>query len=151
MGTLDQVLARIAGQRVYIDTNLFIYFLDANERYLPVAAAFLQVARQRRFFAITSRAVVAEVMVHPYRRGNPEVIARFKQFFAQDFLSVVDHASDLFDTASMFAGARHMKLMDAFHYATALSVGCTAMLSNDKGLVGQAGFEVIGIERLLAE
>ena len=49
MGTLDQVLARIAGQRVYIDTNLFNYFLDAYERYLPVAAALLQAARQRRF------------------------------------------------------------------------------------------------------
>ena len=40
--------------------------------------------------------------------------------------------------------------MDAFHYATALSVGCAAMISNDAGLVARAGMDVFGIEDLLS-
>ncbi len=150
MGKIEAALARLGGKRVYIDANIFIYFLDGNERYLPISTALLQAARERQFFAMTGKAVVAEVMVHPYRLGNPEIIARFKQFFAQDFLTVVDHPGDLFDAASMYAGTRRMKLMDAFHYATALSVGCAAIVSNDTGLVGQAGIEVIGIDDLLS-
>jgi predicted nucleic acid-binding protein len=149
---LEGALARIAGKRTYIDANLFIYFFAATPRYERVATALMKAARERQFFAVTGKAVVAEVMVHPYRDGNPEVIARFHAFFAQDFLSVVDHPSQLYDTAALFAGTRRMKLIDALHYATALHVGCEAIVSNDHRFTQQRdAIEVIYLDGLLSE
>lgn len=150
MDKVKTALARIAGKRVYLDANLFIYFLAKNEHYFPAAAHFLEAAHNRQFFAVTGKAVIAEVMVNPYRVGNPEQIAKFKQFFAQDFIAVVDHANHLFDTASMYAGTRRLGLMDAFHFATALDAGCEAMISNDQKLIRQIGLDVIGLDDLIA-
>lgn len=150
MGTLERILARLTGQRVYLDANIFIYFLDRSEKYLPVVLPLMQAAFDRHFLAFTGRAAVAEVMVHPYRHGNPEVIARFKQFFASDFLSVVEHSAEQFDTAAMLVGQRKMKLVDALHHAAALHANCHYLLSNDRGFGADGTLEVIGMDAMLA-
>lgn len=150
MGALERILARLTGQRVYLDANIFIYFLDQSEKYLPVVLPLMQAAFDRQFLAFTGRAAIAEVMVHPYRHGNPEVIARFKQFFASDFLSVVEHSAEQFDTASMLVGQRKMKLVDALHHAAALYANCGCLLTNDRGFTADGTLEVIGIDALLS-
>ena len=150
MGTLDSVLARLKGQRVYLDANVFIYFLDQYEKYLPVVIPIMQAAFDRHFLAFTGHAAIAEVMVHPYRNGSPEIIARFKQFFGSDFLSVVDHSGEQFDAAAMIAGQRKMKLVDALHLATALHANCRFMLTNDNGFQPIEQLEIIGIDALLS-
>jgi predicted nucleic acid-binding protein len=33
MGTIEEALKRLQGHKVYLDTNVFIYFLDRNPDY----------------------------------------------------------------------------------------------------------------------
>ncbi|NOT17176.1 MAG: hypothetical protein HOP20_03790 [Sulfuriferula sp.] len=42
MDKISAILSRIQGERVYIDTNIFVYFLDQNERYFDIAIPFFQ-------------------------------------------------------------------------------------------------------------
>ena len=150
MGKIDQALERLTGKRTYLDANLLIYFFDGHSQYFDLAKAFIAAAEKRVFFAVTSKAVIAEVMVHPYRDGDPELIAHFRAFFAQDFLSVVGNPDELFDKASLYAGTRSMKLIDALHYATAQHFGCHAIVSNDKRFKRQNDqLEIINIDELL--
>lgn len=115
-----------------------------------MAKAFIEAAQDREFFAVTGKAVVAEVMVRPYRNGNPEIIAGFKAFFADNFLEVVDHPNDLFEKASLYAGTRRMKLIDAIHYTTALHAGCAGIISNDQKFTKQRDtMEMINLDALL--
>lgn len=149
MGKIDVALAKIAGKRAYLDANLLIYFFNGQEPYGELATKFIIAAQKREFFAVTSKVVVAEVMVHPYRNGNPEVIAKFRQFFMQDFISVVGIPDELYDSASLFAGTRMLKLIDALHCAIAIRHGCQVIVSNDKKLVNQfEGIEVINLDDL---
>jgi predicted nucleic acid-binding protein len=149
VGKIDVALAKIAGKRAYLDANLLIYFFNDQEPYGELATKFMVAAQKREFFAVTSKLVVAEVMVHPYRNGDPEVIAKFRQFFMQDFISVVGVPDELYDTASLFAGTRMLKLIDALHCAIAIKHGCQAIVSNDKKFVNQfEGIDVINLDDL---
>lgn len=38
MGTIEETLKRLQGHKVYLDTNVFIYFLDRNPDYFRLVA-----------------------------------------------------------------------------------------------------------------
>lgn len=42
MDKIGDILERIRGQRIYVDTNIFIYFLERNERYFDYVVPFFQ-------------------------------------------------------------------------------------------------------------
>ncbi len=149
MGKVNAAIARMAGQRVYVDTNVFIFFLDGNDKYMPIVGPLMQACADGTIFAVTGRLAIAEVMVHPYRNGNAVTVSRFKSFFAQkNFLAIAEHEPGCFDDAAMIAGQKHMKLIDAIHYRTALHAGCRYMLTNDHGFRTDADIEVMQIDDL---
>lgn len=150
LGKVAATIARMAGQRVYLDTNVFIFFLDGNTRYWPAVGPIVQACADGTVFGTTGRLAIAEVMVHPYRQGDAATISRFKGFFRQkNFLTIAEHDPDCLDDAALIAGQRRMKLVDAIHYRTALAAGCKFLLTNDRGFTSDAGLEVMQVDDLL--
>lgn len=150
MGKIDSIRARLAGKRIYIDTNVFIFFLQQNEVYFSAVASIIEDCVNGKIFAMTGRLAIAEVMVHPYRKGIPEAIAACKGFFHQkNFLTIVDHANEDYDTASMLAGQRRMKLIDAMHYLAAMGSDCQFLLTHDHGFKSSDALEVIQLDDLI--
>ena len=47
---LAATMARLSGQRVYIDTNVFIYFLDKHDTYFELVSHFFQACIKRLKF-----------------------------------------------------------------------------------------------------
>lgn len=141
--TLDLALARILGKKVYIDSCVFIYFLDQNITPMPgqssnsanffdAASLILQACAKQRCFGATGDAAVAEVLVNPYRKSDALQIARFKQFFNQkNFLNVLPHDYATFDTAAQIVAQHRLKLIDALHIATAVQSSCAFFITND--------------------
>lgn len=150
MGKIEALTARLAGQRVYVDANVFIYFLDRNETYFAAVAAFFQACLSRNVFACTSDLAIAEVMVMPYRSDDAALVAQFKSFFSQkNFLSICELKSDVFDAAAMLAGRKNMKLFEALHVATALHAGCRFLITNDAGIRSSGNLQVILLADLI--
>ena len=52
MGQIVPMLQLMRGQRVYVDTNVFIYFLEQNTEFFPAAAPVLQAMDKRDFLAL---------------------------------------------------------------------------------------------------
>jgi len=147
---INKLLANLAGQRLYIDTNAFIFFLDRHTKYFPVVAPIFEACFNQKTFAITGGLTIAEVMVHPYRYGDAALIAQIKNFFAQkNFLTIVDHPNDLLDMSAMLAGQRKMKLIDAIHVATAQKSRCNYFLTNDHGIKSSDSLEIIQLDNFL--
>lgn len=145
--TINDLLARLAGHRLYIDTNAFIFFLDRHVKYFPVVAPIFEACFSQKAFAITGGLAIAEVMVHPYRNGDVVLIANIKNFFSQkNFLMIAEHDNELLDMAAMLAGQRQMKLIDAIHVVTAQKNGCRYFLTNDHGIKSSETLEVIQLE-----
>lgn len=152
MGILEVALAKLRGQRVYIDTNTLVYFFDRNPVYFTAVAQIIQACDRGEFLGFTGDAAVSELMVHPYQTRNPAEIARGKAFFARpNFMTVLPHTTSIFDTASQFrATGKGLKLIDALHYATAIAAGCQFFVTNDKDFGGiSANVEVINLKSMI--
>ncbi|MDO5624198.1 MAG: type II toxin-antitoxin system VapC family toxin [Pseudomonadota bacterium] len=153
MERLTACLARLRGQKVYFDTNVLVYFFDRNPLYFPVAAALIQAVDRGDCFGFTGDAVVAELMVHPYKSNSPAEIARGKAFFARkNFITVLGHDAQAFDTAARLRAASSLKLMDALHCATAIQAGCRFFVTHDRdfnALASDKSLQVIRIADLL--
>ena len=150
MGKIEALLARMKGQRVYIDANFFIYFLNGASPYFDTVAPIIQACDQGIFTGFTGDAVVAEVMVHPYRLKSPGEIAKGKGLFARkNFLTVLSHDAVIFDLASQLRASSTMRMLDALHYATAVQSGCRFLLTNDRDFRTSGMLEVVGITSLV--
>jgi predicted nucleic acid-binding protein len=149
MGKISSVLERIQGQRVYVDTNIFIYFLERNERYFDRVVPFFQLFNDGSSIAYTGDAIVAETLYKPYQLDDSERVSEFKEFFANDeFITVLPHTKKVFELAAELAPKRNMRLIDALHYATAAISGCKFLLTNDRGFASVESLEVIHLDDL---
>ncbi|MBP6309188.1 MAG: type II toxin-antitoxin system VapC family toxin [Arenimonas sp.] len=150
MDKINAVLARLHGQRVYIDTNIFIYFLERHEHYFDAVVPFFQLFNAGLSLAYTGDAVVAEIMYKPYQSGDMERVNEFKAFFSNDeFITVLPHTTKAFEMAAELSPKRGMKLIDALHYATASLAGCTFILTNDVGFSSSRQIEVLQLQSLV--
>jgi predicted nucleic acid-binding protein len=147
--TVQSLLARLRGQRVYLDTNGLIYFFDNKEPYFSLMVEIIKACDRGDFFGFTGDAAVAELMVHPYRSCNAIEIARGKAFFARkNFITVLGHGPEVFDTAARLRATDSLKLIDALHYATATHAGCRYFLTHDKDFNALESNETVQVIRL---
>ena len=149
MGRVEKLLDRLTGQRVYLDTNVFIYFLDRNPDCFELVSPVIQAVESGTIIGCTGDAVIAEILVKPYQSGNLALVASIKAFFrTENFLSVCAHDTETFDLAAQLRAKHNMKFIDALHYATAINAGCKAMITNDSGIRGSNVLEVISLAQL---
>ena len=151
MDKITAVLSRLQGQRVYIDTNIFIYFLERHELYFDAIVPFFQLFNDGLSLAHTGDAVVAETLYKPYQVGDVMRVSEFKSFFSDnEFITVLPHTTKTFELAGELSPKRGMKLIDALHYATASISGCTFIFTNDAGFSSSSGIEVIYLQDLIS-
>ena len=151
MGKIGDAIARMAGHRVYLDTNVFVYFLDRNPDYFPVVAPIIEAIESGLIIGYTGDAAIAETLVKPYQTGNLALAASFKAFFRMDnFLSIQAHDAETFDLAAQLRSKRGLKFIDALHCATAIQAGCKFFVTNDGGIQSSDVLEVIPV-KMLAE
>jgi len=75
------LLRELAGRKVYLDTNIFIYTV---EEALPWATQTVEVFRaidRGELFAATSDLSLAEALVKPFALGNRAAIAAYLGIF----------------------------------------------------------------------
>lgn len=149
MGKIDVTLARMAGHRVYLDTNVFIYFLDRNPDFFPVVRPIIAAVESGLIIGLTGDAAIAETLVKPYQTGNLALAASFKEFFSmENFLSIQPHDAETFDLAAQLRAGRGFKFIDALHYATAIRAGCKFFITNDGGIQSSDALEVVVVKNL---
>jgi predicted nucleic acid-binding protein len=150
MEKITSVLERIKGKRVYIDANIFVYFLDGSAMYFDTVLPFFQQFNDGLSFAYTGDAAVTEVLYKPYQLDDIVRINEFKAFFAnEEFITILPHTTQVFEITAELAPKRKMKMIDALHYATALMAGCPFILTNDDGFTSNAQIEVIQLKDIL--
>lgn len=144
MGSIADLLAAIRGHRIYLDTNIFVYFLDRNTQFFDAASALIHAIATHHAHAYTGQIAVAETMVGPYRSRNPHHIASARAFFAQKHvLTVVRHEDWAFEQAAQFRALTSVKLIDALHIATALQAKCRFLITNDKAIRASSRLQVL--------
>jgi predicted nucleic acid-binding protein len=140
----------LRSRRVYIDANIFMYFLDGSTQWAAPAATVLAGAGQGDFAAVTGEAAVAEVMVGPYRTGDSMLIRSTREFFAQPrFVEVIGHPQQVWDDAAMLRGTSGVPLIDGLHIATAAHSRCDTLVTNDSRMKPLLGVDVVPLSVFL--
>ena len=138
----------LAGQRVYLDTNIFIYALEGHAAFASVLAELFQSIDQGELQAATSELTLAETLVKPFLDGSAERQQAYQQALQSSAgLMLVPVSRAVLVEAARLRAAHGFRLPDAIHVATARLSACATFLSNDKRL-RPAGLTVMTLAEL---
>lgn len=131
MGLIDE----IRGLRVFVDTAVFIYFIERDPKYLnTVKPVFLEI-EAGNIDAITSTITLLEVLVLPFRKSNQELVDNYTNLILNsDHLTTYEIFHEVSVQASRLRARYSIRTPDAIQIAVALLYGAQAFLTNDASL-----------------
>ncbi len=123
--------------RIFLDTNFFIYLIEAKSPQAVRAKYLAQAFSARRDEVLTSVMSLGEVLVSPLKHGDAALAQRYRQIFRGRGITVLPFVEQAAET---FARIRltGVKPPDAIQLATAAMNGCDLFLTNDDRLQGIA-------------
>lgn len=120
---------------VFWDTMLFIYLLEGNTAYVDRVTVILRGMETRGDKLVTSAFTLAEVLVAPLKRSDPDAAERIRQGVRR----VAEIVPFTAETAARYAEirARHrFSSADSIQLACAAQANADLFLTNDHRLVG---------------
>lgn len=133
---MDELSRRLARAKVIgLDTSVFIYFLENNPKYGPLAQITISGIEKGKWQGVTSTITLMEITVRPWQLDR-EMIAREYEAVLVHFpnLSVVDVDRNVARLAAQLRARYNVPPPDALQVAASLSFGAKAFLTNDKRL-----------------
>lgn len=115
---------------VYVDANTVIYAVERIEPYRTVLEPLWPAAQQRQISFITSELTWLETLVKPLRDNNTRLETLFRSFLTAQEMLLVPATLPIWEHAARLRGLG-LKTPDALHAATAITVGCSAFITND--------------------
>jgi predicted nucleic acid-binding protein len=132
------------GQRIYLDTNVFIYALNGFPAYTPLLAELFDAVESGNLTAATSELAFAELLIIPFRHGNIDEENRCRTILRpRPHLSLLPVDRNVLEkTARLRAALPTMRTPDAIHAATAQLAQCDVFLTNDRRLKAIPGLHI---------
>lgn len=121
--------------RFYLDTNIFIYAVEAHPEYVETLTRLFEDIEDGVTQAVTSELSLAEALVKPLADGNAKAVRAFERALQSAGCFKVHPVSrEVLREAARMRAATSLKLPDAIHAATAHLTHCTVFLTNDDRL-----------------
>ena len=148
MKTLKAFLQR--HRRIGIDTSIFIYYLEANPRYVNFAEAIFRTIANSGRVAITSTLTMTELLVRPYRDSDEEQVNQYYALLTTyPDLSWIAPDLEIVDLAAKFRAQFNLRTPDAIQAATAARNSASGFITNDDGFRRVTAFETLQLDDLL--
>ncbi|MDD1729838.1 MAG: PIN domain-containing protein [Methanospirillum sp.] len=134
MGIIDN----IKGEQIYLDTNIFIYALEAFPEYVNTLTSLFTALDEGNLKAVTSELTLAELLIKPLITKNDHLQHVYQETIqSSDNLEVIPISRQIFiDAAKIRAQSTTIHLPDAIHLASAKACYCSSFVTNDKRLKG---------------
>ena len=122
-------------ERIGLDTNLFIYFLEAHPRYGAWCASLFDRIERGHNPAVTSTVTLLELLVQPYRDQKEELAQKiFALTSTYPKIEWVPVSMSLADRAAELRARYRLSTPDAIQLATAIGHKATRFYGNDRSL-----------------
>lgn len=137
-------------RKIALDTNVFIYQLEANPTYLSLTDPIFAWLERRDSQAVTSTIVMTELLVAPYRDSDQHRAGVFYALLST-FPNLDWVAPDLViaDSAAQLRALHRLRTPDALLAATAIHAQATGLITNDAVFERVGSFETLLLDRLL--
>jgi uncharacterized protein len=127
--------------RVYIDTNVFVYAVGEKSRFRNPCREFLHAVVGRRVNGETSAYAVQEVAHQRRRRGDSDASARARDVAAMCTLVHPTDRGVVLGALGLIDDRHDLSVADAIHAATALAHRIPTLVSADSDFDGISGIE----------
>lgn len=118
--------------RVYLDSNIFIYLVEGERRYVDAATRVFEQIASAGAMAVTNEITIAECLWGPAKAGARTIFARYEAIFASEDILLTPLDGVLARRAAVHGGRIGLKLIDAVHHVSAIDSGCRLFVSNDR-------------------
>ena len=117
--------------RIYVDTNIWIYYIEGNEFFKSRVDAVFEEVERANSRLVTNEITLAECIIKPAEIGHVDMVAVYENIFARGEVDVTQLDGGLAKRAAIAAGRLGLKLIDAIHYVSAVESGCQYFLTAD--------------------
>lgn len=135
-----------AGASIYVDANIWIYFLEGHPEFAPKVQAIFQAVEQAAATLHTSEIAIAECLMKPARQRNENQISAYETLFDDAAITILPIDGALARRAALAGGTLGLKLIDAIHYVSAREAGCRYFLTGDGRFRSEESLIVVGLE-----
>ncbi|MGA9624512.1 MAG: PIN domain-containing protein [Bryobacteraceae bacterium] len=135
---------------IAIDTNVFIYALEANPRYAALADHIFSWLEQAGHRGVTSTITMMELLVQPYRAGDEQRVNEFYGLLATyPNLDWIAPDLEIADMAARIRATYGLRTPDAMQAATAVRSQVTGLVTNDPVFDRVDSLETLVLDRVL--
>jgi predicted nucleic acid-binding protein len=133
---VDELRKRLTKHSIVgIDTAVFIYHLEVNQRYQQASRVVLDMVERGAIAAVTSVLTLMEITALPWREHRPSVARRYEALLVNfPHLEIADVTRAIARQAARLRAEYNLRPADALQIATALQLGGTALVTNDRQL-----------------
>lgn len=136
---------------IYIDTGIFIYFVEYHPRYHEVCEELFEAIESGHNQALTSTLSLMEILVQPYRLKREDLILKFYSLLTTyPNITWVDLTLDVSDLAARLRAEYGLKTPDAVHAASATAHGAIGFICNDVAFRKVKGIECLILDDCIA-
>jgi predicted nucleic acid-binding protein len=138
--------------RICIDTQTFIYFIEENLQYLQKVEPIFQEISEGNVTGVSSYLSLLEVLVKPIKEGNVEIASQYRDFMLSSvYLKLYpldDEVAEIAATLRAKYSGNGLKLRtpDAIQIATGILAEADVFITNDKQLKQISEIEVVVLE-----
>jgi uncharacterized protein len=120
--------------RVYWDSMMFIYLLEANPVFGPKVRRMHEGMLRRGDILCTSIFTVGEVLTGPRKRNDLAGLGALKKFFGGTEIEILPFTTEAADRYSMIRASARVHQADGIHLAIAAAAGVDLFVTNDDEL-----------------
>jgi predicted nucleic acid-binding protein len=135
--------------RLYVDSNVLIYFVErADTRQAKIADAIAW-AVQAGVAIVVSEIGVAECLYGAYKLQSAALEARYLEIFDEIALfEIAPVDGERLKAAAKLGAQKGLKLVDALHFLAAVENQCNVFVTNDLRFRSSHGVEVVQVATL---
>jgi predicted nucleic acid-binding protein len=137
-------------RRIALDSNIFIYQIEASPRYLPLTDVVFSTLELGHLSGVTSTITMTELLVPAYRSKNEGQVNDFYALFSRyPNLEWIPATLGIADTAAELKAIYNLRTPDALHAATAVHAKATGFVTNDPAFARVKQFETLVLDRIV--
>jgi predicted nucleic acid-binding protein len=135
--------------RIYVDANIFIYFVEGDGAERETVIDLFVEAAERNVQLVTSEITIAECLRGALKNSDETAASTYRDLLSNDdIVEMITADPVLFEYAALAGCMFSLKLIDSIHIASAMIAGCDAFLTNDKRMRGPEAMGVIQLSDL---
>jgi len=127
------VVKIVSSKKAFFDSNIFIYLIEENLKYLPWVHNLMDFLETHDYEIITSTLSLGELLTKPYKENRLDLVKKYKELLAN--IEMVELNCEIADSFSKIRAQYSIKTPDAIQLASALHANAQIFISNDEKLL----------------